>query len=598
MHKSRLAGFIIDCQTEDLEGAARFWGAALGPAGSRPPPRPPRRSTAGSRAPDELHVEVQQVHHQSRVHLDIEADRHRGRSTPPGEPRRAAHRARAQLGGHAGSHRAALLRRARQRRGLRPRQHLERLDAEPQRHPFPAQARAAARGRARARARSWARCCASRAARQLFELVEEDRVTAIRGRERRARRRARTGGAGARPAAGAGARPGARVFRLVPGGEPRREGASHPPPPRLLPQGQPAAAARRRRGCARRAQGAGPRRCTTVLAILLGSCQIEPVFAAALRPRPARRTLLRKQQRVAQLLLERLDPTLTPHEARAVWNSVRTEITSGLADRGAPARTADGGRRARARPVLPGRGAVPGGAGVLRGDRAGAGEALRRRGRGAASCRASCTSAPGSAATWTATRTCTPRPSARPWRASNRVILNAYFEECQDAGAGALAERQPRRASPRSSPSASSTTSTLLPGARAITPARHDRMPYRVFLAQIGDAAAQCPARAAPTATSRRAHSEADIAPDHREPAGQQGLERRAIIRCERLLRRVADLRLSPGDAGRAPAHRACITRSSPRAWPIRTGSERTGAGAAASCWRRARARPGSAHGA
>ena len=30
MHKSRLAGFIIDCRTEDLEAAARFWGAALG----------------------------------------------------------------------------------------------------------------------------------------------------------------------------------------------------------------------------------------------------------------------------------------------------------------------------------------------------------------------------------------------------------------------------------------------------------------------------------------------------------------------------------------------------------------------------------------
>ena len=27
----------------------------------------------------------------------------------------------------------------------------------------------------------------------------------------------------------------------------------------------------------------------------------------------------------------------------------------------------------------------------------------------------------------------------------------------------------------------------LLPGARAITPARHDRMPYRVFFAQIGE---------------------------------------------------------------------------------------------------------------
>jgi len=30
MHRSRLAGFIIDCQTDDLEGGATFWSAALG----------------------------------------------------------------------------------------------------------------------------------------------------------------------------------------------------------------------------------------------------------------------------------------------------------------------------------------------------------------------------------------------------------------------------------------------------------------------------------------------------------------------------------------------------------------------------------------
>jgi len=30
MHRSRLAGFIIDCQANDLDGAARFWSAALG----------------------------------------------------------------------------------------------------------------------------------------------------------------------------------------------------------------------------------------------------------------------------------------------------------------------------------------------------------------------------------------------------------------------------------------------------------------------------------------------------------------------------------------------------------------------------------------
>ena len=30
MHKSRLAGFIIDCNSPDLDAAARFWSGALG----------------------------------------------------------------------------------------------------------------------------------------------------------------------------------------------------------------------------------------------------------------------------------------------------------------------------------------------------------------------------------------------------------------------------------------------------------------------------------------------------------------------------------------------------------------------------------------
>ena len=30
MHKSKLGGFIIDCETDDLVAAAGFWGAALG----------------------------------------------------------------------------------------------------------------------------------------------------------------------------------------------------------------------------------------------------------------------------------------------------------------------------------------------------------------------------------------------------------------------------------------------------------------------------------------------------------------------------------------------------------------------------------------
>ena len=72
MHKSRLAGFIIDCHTDDLPAAARFWSEALG-LPIRPAAEDPLYRTLAT-APEEMHIEVQQVAHASRVHLDIEAD--------------------------------------------------------------------------------------------------------------------------------------------------------------------------------------------------------------------------------------------------------------------------------------------------------------------------------------------------------------------------------------------------------------------------------------------------------------------------------------------------------------------------------------------
>jgi len=72
MHKSRLAGFIIDCRA-DLDSAANFWSAALKlpvlPAANQEP----LYRILGT-APDQPHLEVQQVSHESRVHLDIESD--------------------------------------------------------------------------------------------------------------------------------------------------------------------------------------------------------------------------------------------------------------------------------------------------------------------------------------------------------------------------------------------------------------------------------------------------------------------------------------------------------------------------------------------
>jgi predicted enzyme related to lactoylglutathione lyase len=74
MHHSRLCAILIDCNTSDVDDAARFWAQALG--------RPVDSKHAGSRGnyrmletpPDEPIVQIQRVQHESRVHLDIETD--------------------------------------------------------------------------------------------------------------------------------------------------------------------------------------------------------------------------------------------------------------------------------------------------------------------------------------------------------------------------------------------------------------------------------------------------------------------------------------------------------------------------------------------
>jgi predicted enzyme related to lactoylglutathione lyase len=74
MHKSRLAGFIIDCNTSDLPEAARFWGGALGMEIRQLPGTEGDRYIKLVDPSEQLHVEVQSVSHPSRVHLDIETD--------------------------------------------------------------------------------------------------------------------------------------------------------------------------------------------------------------------------------------------------------------------------------------------------------------------------------------------------------------------------------------------------------------------------------------------------------------------------------------------------------------------------------------------
>jgi len=73
MHRSRLAGFIIDCQTGDLEQAATFWSQALGMPRDLGADEGEDYQRLDARSTG-LHIEVQKVSHPSRVHLDIETD--------------------------------------------------------------------------------------------------------------------------------------------------------------------------------------------------------------------------------------------------------------------------------------------------------------------------------------------------------------------------------------------------------------------------------------------------------------------------------------------------------------------------------------------
>jgi hypothetical protein len=71
MHHSRLSGFIIDCKTENLASATTFWAGALGmPVLGEDGPNYVRLDASAR----DLTIEVQQVGHDSRVHLDLESD--------------------------------------------------------------------------------------------------------------------------------------------------------------------------------------------------------------------------------------------------------------------------------------------------------------------------------------------------------------------------------------------------------------------------------------------------------------------------------------------------------------------------------------------
>ena len=74
MHRSRLGGLIIDCQTDDLNEAESFWTKALGYESGHSSDPADEGYVQLKTAADEPHIELQQVNHPSRVHIDIETD--------------------------------------------------------------------------------------------------------------------------------------------------------------------------------------------------------------------------------------------------------------------------------------------------------------------------------------------------------------------------------------------------------------------------------------------------------------------------------------------------------------------------------------------
>ena len=217
---------------------------------------------------------------------------------------------------------------------------------------------------------------------------------------------------------------------------------------------------------------------------LVGSLRIEPVFAAH-SMESTRRTLLRKQQRVAQHLLDRLDPMLTPQDARNLWSSIQVELTTAWQTEELPReRLTVGDEREQVlfylseilyrvvpafyeeiTQALGKHYGVPADSIAL--------PAILRFG------------------SWVGgDMDGNPDVQAKTIRETlarqQQMILNSYFDDCrklsqrlsQSAGRVAVSAELGKRMEDYM---------TLAPSARSVTPARHDRMPYRVFLAQIGE---------------------------------------------------------------------------------------------------------------
>ncbi|MBV8783838.1 MAG: phosphoenolpyruvate carboxylase [Gammaproteobacteria bacterium] len=217
---------------------------------------------------------------------------------------------------------------------------------------------------------------------------------------------------------------------------------------------------------------------------LIGTLSIEPVFAPH-STEASRRTLLRKQQRIAQRLLERLDPSLTPHETRAVWQNVRMELTVAWQTEELPRErltVADEREQILFYLVEVLYRVVP----AFYEEIALALDKLYGSARSASRLPTILHFGSWAGGDMDGNPDVHAKSIRETLARQQQVIINNYFQESQQ-----LAQRLSQSASrigitPELAARLESYTARL-PGARAGMPARHDRMPYRVFMAQIGE---------------------------------------------------------------------------------------------------------------
>ena len=302
---------------------------------------------------------------------------------------------------------------------------------------------------------------------------------------------------------------------------------------------------------------------------------IEPVFTAH-PTESTRRTILRKQQRIAQLLLGRLGLSRTAAETRQIWDRIRSEITGSW-------QTAENSRERLSvaderEHVLFFIGEIlfqivpifyeeievaleqAYGAEVRERELP---EILRF-------------------ASWVGgNMDGNPDVHAKAIRETcarhQQIIVNRYFLECQGL-AETLSQSATRVGISAAMQARIEQYTTLLPGASTLSPARHDRMPYRAFLGQIME-------RLRATYDSRANHYDSAneflgdlnlIVDSLRANKGEHA----GLFQVRRLIRRVRtfgfhlatlDIRQNAG------AHRGVIAQGlgDPQ-WPSRSSEERT----------------------